>query len=233
MVASAPIEYWEWSSTPASAVAAGLHVAAEPSRLFRYNDTQLSYVFQRGREWKKNTERRFEPIVSLGKEWSGRRRRRQVAAYSGLPTQTALRHWRRGHHTADRGLHCTPFCLKYELGWAWWDGNEMPAQQGAGFDLSLHFSVRQICEGRMASSGEGSSRWPRWRDRWSLMIPSSVVHGIFKRVGAWCHLGLVSTGAFVSLLCFPAQSPSGQAPSSQTFSMHSVVVWLRAHPEPG
>jgi hypothetical protein len=27
--------------------------------------------------------------------------------------------------------------------------------------------------------------------------------------------------------------PLGQAPSSETLSMHSVVVWLRAHPEPG
>jgi hypothetical protein len=40
-------------------------------------------------------------------------------------------------------------------------------------------------------------------------------------------------GAFGSLLCFPGEAPSDQAPTSQVVSMHSVVVWLRAHPEPG
>jgi hypothetical protein len=34
-------------------------------------------------------------------------------------------------------------------------------------------------------------------------------------------------------VCFSDQAHSGQAPSGQALIMHSVVVWLRAHPEPG
>jgi hypothetical protein len=42
-----------------------------------------------------------------------------------------------------------------------------------------------------------------------------------------------ASGGFGSLLYFSGQALSGQAPSSQAVSMHSIVVWLRAHPEPG